>query len=399
VHEVINNHRSATDEELKLRMSLFLLTFLFLYGGMHYYAYRKVGSAVSLPLPAVCALVLFMLIMVLAPLFVRLLEREGFDTIAVPLAFVGYLWMGFLFLFIIFMLAIDLGRVLIQAGGLFFQRDFSGIFSDRQAFFVAVAFSLGVSLYGYREAQAIRLEKVVVSTTKLPSTIKSFRIVQISDVHLGLIVQEQRLQKIIREIEKAQPDLLVSTGDLLDGQTDGLTDLAVALGKVQPPFGKIAVTGNHEFYSGIDGFLQFTKRGNFSVLRGEMQDVAGLVSVVGVDDPADTQHGNGKIREEDILRKAPHGRFVLLLKHRPVVAKESVGLFDLQLSGHVHKGQIFPFELLTYLFYPVKTGLSRITASSNLYVSRGTGTWGPPIRFLAPPEVTVIDLVNSSVTK
>ena len=385
--------------ESKLRMSLFLITFLSLYGGMHYYAYRKVGSAVSLPFPAACSLVLFMLVMVLAPLFVRLLEREGFDTIAVPLAFAGYLWMGSLFLFIIFMLAIDLGRVFVHAGGLFFHRDFSGIFSDRQAFFVAVVCSLGVSLYGYREAQTIRLEKVVVPTTKLPPTIKSFRIVQISDVHLGLIVQGQRLQIIIREIEKAQPDILVSTGDLLDGQTDGLTDLAVALEKVRPPFGKIAVTGNHEFYSGIDGFLQFMNRAGFSVLREEMQDVAGLVTVVGVDDPAGTRYGNGKIREEDILRKAPHGRFVLLLKHRPVVTKESIGLFDLQLSGHVHKGQIFPFELMTYLFYPVKTGLSRIMESSTLYVSRGTGTWGPPIRFLAPPEVTVIDLVNSSVAE
>ncbi|MRR05694.1 MAG: metallophosphoesterase [Deltaproteobacteria bacterium] len=380
-------------------MSLFLVTFFFLYGGMHYYAYRKIGSAVSLTFPAACLLVVFMLIMVLAPLLVRLLEREGFDAIAVPFAFAGYLWMGFLFLFIVFMLAVDLSRFLVRAGGLFFQQDFSGILSDQQAFFVAMIFSLGASLYGYREAQAIRLEKVVVPTTKLPPTIKSFRIVQISDVHLGLIVQEQRLQKIIREIEKAQPDVLVSSGDLLDGQTDGLTALAVALGKVQPRFGKIAVAGNHEFYSGIDGFLQFMKRAGFSVLRGEMQDVAGLVTVVGVDDPAGTRQGYGKIREEDLLRKTPNGRFVLLLKHRPVVAKESVGLFDLQLSGHVHKGQIFPFELMTYLFYPVKTGLSRIMESANLYVSRGAGTWGPPIRFLAPPEVTVIDLVNNSVTE
>jgi len=116
-----------------------------------------------------------------------------------------------------------------------------------------------------------------------------------------------------------------------------------------------------------------------------------------VDDPAGTRYGSRKISEKSILEKVPYGRFILMLKHRPVVAKQSVGLFDLQLSGHIHKGQIFPFELLTYLFYPVKTGLSRIMDDSYIYVSRGTGTWGPPIRFLAPPEVTVIELVNSSV--
>jgi predicted MPP superfamily phosphohydrolase len=83
----------------------------------------------------------------------------------------------------------------------------------------------------------------------------------------------------------------------------------------------------------------------------------------------------------------------VLLKHRPAVANESQGLFDLQLSGHVHKGQIFPFNLITHLFYPVKTGLSRYPSNSLLYVSRGTGTWGPPIRFMAQPEVTIFELV------
>jgi predicted MPP superfamily phosphohydrolase len=378
-------------------MSLFLLTFFSLYGGMHYYAFRKISTALPLPFPAACSLVVFMLVMVFAPLFVRILEREGFGSVAVTLAYVGYLWMGFLFLFFMVMLAFDLGRVLVLLVGRCFQRDVVVFFTDRQAFFAALFISLGVSFYGYREALAIRLEKVVVPTTKLPPSIKSFRIVQISDVHLGLIVQEQRLEKIIREIEKAQPDLLVSTGDLVDGQSDGMAALSAALGKVHTPFGKIAVTGNHEYHAGIKNSLDFMKHAGFVVLHGEMHDVDGVITAVGVDDPAGTRYGYGKIREEDVLRKVPRGHFVLLLKHRPVVAKESVGLFDLQLSGHIHKGQIFPFEMVTYLFYPVKTGLSRIMDSSYLYVSKGTGTWGPPIRFLAPPEVTVIELVNRPV--
>jgi uncharacterized protein len=376
---------------------MFLLTFLSLYGGMHYYAYRKVSSAFPLSFPAAFSLIVCMSIMILAPMLVRFLEREGLGSVAVPFAFVAYLWMGFLFLFFIIMLVIDLGRVLVLYGGLLFQQDVSNFFTDRQAFLVACVVSLGVSLYGYREAKAVRLEKVVVPTTKLPPSIKSFKIVQISDVHLGMIVQEQRLKKVISEIEMAHPDLLVSTGDLVDGQTDGMTDLSAALGKVRATYGKIAVTGNHEFYAGIKNSLGFMKQAGFTVLQGEMLDVGGLMTVVGVDDPAGNRLGYGNIKEEAILGKVPHGRFVLLLKHQPVLAKQSAGLFDLQLSGHVHKGQIFPFELITYLFYPVKTGLSRIMDESYLYVSRGTGTWGPPIRFLAPPEVTVIELVNSSV--
>ncbi|MDD2337144.1 MAG: metallophosphoesterase [Geobacteraceae bacterium] len=378
-------------------MSLFFLTFLSLYGGMHYYAYRKVSAAFPLSFPAACSLVVCMLMMILAPLLVRFLEREGFGTVAVPLAFAAYLWMGFLFLFFIIMLVIDLCRVLARYGGHLFHQDVLVFFTDQQAFLVACTVSLGVSLYWYHEAKAVRLEKVVVPTTKLPPSIKSFRIVQVSDLHLGLIVHEQKLKKVISEIEMVQPDLLVSTGDLVDGQTDGMTDLSAALGKVHIPYGKIAVTGNHEFYAGIKKSLSFMKRAGFTVLQGEMHDLGGVMTVVGVDDPAGTRVGYGNINEEAILGKVPQGRFVLLLKHRPVLAKQSLGLFDLQLSGHIHKGQIFPFEIITHLFYPVKTGLSRIMDASYLYVSRGTGTWGPPIRFLAPPEVTVIDLVNRSV--
>jgi hypothetical protein len=377
-------------------MSLFLLTFFSLYGGIHYYVYRKVGTAFPLTFSAAFSLIMFMLIMVSAPLCVRLLEKEGLGSVAVPLAFVGYLWMGFLFLLFLLLLISDLGQVLIRYSGLLFSRDFSFCYNDRQAFLVAFFVSLGISCYGYYEATAVRLEKVVIPTTKLPLSLRSFKIVQVSDVHLGLIVKEQRLGKIIKEIELAKPDLLVSTGDLVDGQIDGMTALSTALEKIHTPFGKIAVTGNHEYHAGITNSLNFMKQAGFTVLQENELDVAGFITVVGVDDPAGKRFGYGKIPEEVILGKVPPGRFVLLLKHRPVVAKQSVGLFDLQLSGHIHKGQIFPFEVLTHLFYPVKTGLSLARDVSNLYVSRGTGTWGPPIRFLAPPEITVIELVNLS---
>jgi predicted MPP superfamily phosphohydrolase len=99
------------------------------------------------------------------------------------------------------------------------------------------------------------------------------------------------------------------------------------------------------------------------------------------------------MQEHELLSSFSHDTFTILLKHRPAVERESLGLFDLQLSGHVHKGQIWPFNLVTHLFYPVKAGYSRYSHDSSLYVSRGSGTWGPPIRFLAPPEVTVIELV------
>jgi predicted MPP superfamily phosphohydrolase len=128
-------------------------------------------------------------------------------------------------------------------------------------------------------------------------------------------------------------------------------------------------------------------------------NIGNIITIAGVDDPAARQLKLGPTaNERDLLKAETHNqapaRFRLLLKHRPLVDKAVLGLFDLQLSGHVHKGQIFPFSILTWLYYPVQAGLADVGGGSTLYVSRGTGTWGPPIRVLSPPEVTVFDIVR-----
>ena len=118
------------------------------------------------------------------------------------------------------------------------------------------------------------------------------------------------------------------------------------------------------------------------------------INFVGVDDPAVKSSGEEHTKsEQDLLLAQPKENFTVLLKHRPDINPQSLGLFDLQLSGHTHKGQIFPFNLLTWFFYPQQAGQLTRLNNGSLYLSRGTGTWGPPIRFLAPPEVTIIDLV------
>ena len=119
------------------------------------------------------------------------------------------------------------------------------------------------------------------------------------------------------------------------------------------------------------------------------------MTIVGVDDPAGSglRRSDGEV-ERELLGTVPRESFTLLLKHRPDVEEESARLFDLQLSGHVHKGQVFPFRLFTRLFYRMYAGFYQLSAGSHLYVSRGSGTWGPPIRFLTPPEVTVVELIH-----
>jgi predicted MPP superfamily phosphohydrolase len=316
------------------------------------------------------------------------------DVFARVLAYAGYLWMGFLFLFISASIAIDIYHQFLHVAGFISQRDFTAIIpTTRTALVLSFAWGTITALYGYFEARGIRTERVVINTQKIPRAVGKLTIVQISDVHLGLIVREERLRRITAAICAADPDILVSTGDLVDGQINRMQGLAEVMRDIQPKFGKFAVTGNHEVYAGLNQALEFTERAGFNVLRGNSVVAGGLITVIGVDDPAIERVDRLELTtEKRLLSTVPHDRFTLLLKHRPAVHRDSLGLVDLQLSGHVHKGQIFPFNLVTHLFYPVKTGYSLYPQNFALYVSRGTGTWGPPIRFMAPPEITVIEL-------
>ncbi|MEK6776566.1 MAG: hypothetical protein AABY87_06780 [bacterium] len=178
---------------------------------------------------------------------------------------------------------------------------------------------------------------------------------------------------------------------------DNLDGLSELMAGIRPRYGKFAVMGNHEYYAGIGQTLDFTRKAGFTMLRDEGVSAGCGISIAGVDDPAGRRYGlKDQVSEKALLQGLPHGPFTLLLKHRPVVDQGSVGLFDLQLSGHVHKGQIFPFNLIAWFYYPLRAGESVLGNGSHLYVSRGSGTWGPPIRFLAPPEITVIELVHEA---
>ena len=382
-------------------MSLFLLTFFLIYGGVHLYLFAKIKGAFHPGAAANVILIIILLLMILAPIIVRLCERYGYDTLASIMSYAGYLWMGVLFLFFVSSLLLDIYHLLIRAGALVSHRDFSDlILSPLYAFLLPLIISSGINAYGYFEAKDIRTEKITIASPKIPEAAGRIRIVQISDVHIGIIVRGERLKRIAEEVKKAQPDILVSTGDLVDGQIDNLTEHAIFLRDVQPRYGKFAITGNHEFYAGLGQALDFTRSAGFAILREEGINVAGAINLAGVDDPTVDSLGLPKeISEKEVLSGLSRRHFTVLLKHRPVLEKDSVGYFDLQLSGHTHNGQIFPFNFIVRRYYPLITGYFNLPNDAHLYVSRGTGTWGPPIRVLSPPEITVIDLIHERTAK
>ncbi len=375
-------------------MSLFLLSFFLIYGSLHAYALLKARSALALAPGTTLALLFFLGILLCAPVVTQLLARHGYEGAARIVAYVGYLWMGFLFFFTCLNLAVDLLRLPLWAmgrGGI--AANAAGALAGRPAFLCVTVLAVALSAYALVEASRIEVVRVHIVTDRLPASVPSLRIAQISDLHLGLIHRSGKARDVAAIVAREHPDIFVSTGDLVDGQLDGVTELAEILNGIPAPRGKFAALGNHEYYAGIDRTIAFTRKSGFTVIRDESITIDDAVRIVGVDDPAGARFGRtGGPTEAALLGDRPDGRFTVLLKHRPQLDPATGGKFDLQLSGHTHDGQIFPFRLLTRLVYPLLAGDHPVPGGGILHVSRGTGTWGPPMRFLAPPEVTIVDI-------
>jgi len=373
-------------------MFLVISIFLSLYGGMHYYIYKKTIAAV--PCSHGLLLCAFALLLV-APLVAELLKGVGLFRLAVPIGWIGYTWMGFAFLFFSFAGLLDVAVFSLKAGGKLVGMDGAPLpaLSPLWRFLFPAVIALAATVHGLVAARQVNVEWVRIPTRKLAEKSEPFRIVQISDLHLDLWSDEGRVRRIVETIESIRPDVVVSTGDLIDAGPDRLAGFADHLRELTPEHGKFAVTGNHEAYVGPAKSLAVTERAGFKMLSYQGVSVDGVIHIVGVDDPAVRQRVmmDGRA-EKAALQQAPKEGFTVLLKHQPRVNRGSVEWFDLQLSGHTHGGQIFPFHWLVRLAYPAKTGLSKVSDETWLYVSRGTGTWGPPIRFLAPSELTVIEL-------
>ncbi|PLX90066.1 MAG: metallophosphoesterase, partial [Desulfuromonas sp.] len=370
-------------------MLLFIALFLSIYGLMHLMVWWGLRPLLPTGKKARILLLCWVGGMIIAPILTRLLERLDLPLAARLWAWVGYLWMGFLWLaFALFVaqalwngLVLLIGRKVTPVAGWMLR-------GQRVTLFIVLVV-LCAGTYAFFEARWLHTEHVVLESPLLPANRPKLRIVQISDVHLGLLNRETQLAAILREVSRLQPDLLAATGDILDAGANHLEGLTEFWQAVNPPLGKFAVIGNHEIYAGIDQSIAFFEEAGFVVLSNRLVETGGI-QVAGVIDPARQTSPNDALA----LTTARPDSFTLYLKHRPWVAEESLGRFNLQLSGHTHRGQIFPFNLVTALAYPRQDGLYLLENDSHLYTSRGTGCWGPPMRLFSPPEITVIDIVS-----
>jgi predicted MPP superfamily phosphohydrolase len=373
----------------------FIAVALLLLGGMHFYVWARLVRDPQLP-PAAARLATALLatMALVLPATLVLSRTRGAPR---PLVWVAFLWMGVVFLLFAFLGLADAGRAIAWVARKL--RSPEAPLDPERRVLLARALAVGVggvvaglSAVGVRSALAgVRIKDVPVRIANLPPALAGLRLVQISDVHIGPLLQKEWVEGVVERVRALRPDLVAITGDLVDGTVDELREHVAPLARLaEAPRGVYFTTGNHEYYSGVDDWLRYLPTLGIRPLANERVEVAPGLDVAGIHDPT----GRGRYAPD--LARALDGRDgarpVVLLAHQPRQFREAAkhGV-SLTLSGHTHGGQIWPFSWLVALVQPYIAGLHRL-GDAQLYVSRGTGFWGPPMRVFAPAEITLLRL-------
>ncbi|MGW5560501.1 metallophosphoesterase [Micromonospora sp. NPDC003944] len=255
----------------------------------------------------------------------------------------------------------------------------------------------GITGYGIRTALSPpQLDRVRIPLAKLPRSMDGLRIATVSDIHLGPLRGRAHTERIVAAINRLDADIVAVVGDLVDGSVAELGSAAEPLRDLRSRYGSFFVTGNHEYYSGVEEWVQEVDRLGLRVLQNQRQEIqarGGVLDLAGVNDL--TAAGTGLAAGPDFaaaLGDRDPSRPVVLLAHQPLAAKEAARYgVDLQLSGHTHGGQMVPFNLAVGLEQPVVSGLGEVDGTK-VYVTNGAGFWGPPVRVGAEPQISLVEL-------
>ena len=366
---------------------LSLLVLLLVYIGMRILPDLALGLAGN-----VLGVLGLMLLGVLVPvgLMSASLRRRRWSHLV---AWLGLLSMGFFSSLLVTTLARDLVLLVLLAVGAL-----TPAISHGSAAAAPLA-ALAVTVIGFVNARRLaRVVKVNVPIRDLPPELHGYAIAQISDIHVGPTIKRPFLNAIVNKVNKLGADAIAITGDLVDGSVQRLSTHTEPLARLRASDGVFFVTGNHEYYSGAEEWIAEVRRLGVTVLlnqhvlrrRGEAS-----LMIAGVADYSAHQFNpTHKSDPQRAAAGAPHDVDVrVLLAHQPRSARDAAAAgFDLQLSGHTHGGQFFPWNLFVPLQQPFVAGLNRVR-DMWVYTSRGTGYWGPPKRFGAPSEITLVRLV------
>ena len=318
----------------------------------------------------------------------RILYAIGWHGTGRALEYVGAVWMGTLFLLFAALLFVDV----VTLGG-WILRPWVGTLRT-----AALALSLVAAVIGLVSARlGPRVVRLEVPLATLPPSADGLTIAHLSDVHLGTILGPHFLDRLIERTHELKPDLVVITGDLVDGDAGVVEEMLPQLRTLRAPKGVFAVLGNHEYYAGRDRSRALLDSAGFRILDNTAEELLPGLHLAGVPDArGSAQTGAAEADLAVALDGVGEDAAVVLLQHAPEAERAAAEAgVDLMLNGHTHGGQLWPFHYLVQRAYPHYAGTYRVGQMTQV-VSRGSGQWGPPMRFLAPSEIYLITLRRAS---
>jgi predicted MPP superfamily phosphohydrolase len=385
------------------RFALFIALVMGLLAGIHYYLWVRLVRAPRLPAPWNGALT-FCLVLLAFSLPAMLLVGRRYPQLARVVAWPAFIWMGLMFLLFVMFLSADLARLFATVARRMAAQDTIDparrTFVSRLTATLVAVFAIGAGTVAVRSALAqVRIRRLRVRLDRLPRAHNGLSIVQLTDIHVGPTIGRAFVEDIVRRTNALAPDIVAITGDLVDGSVADLRDAVAPLAELRARHGVFFVTGNHEYFSGAEEWVRELARIGVRVLRNErvlIGEGADSFDLAGIEDRSALRHGG--MSPVDAVARALAGRDptreLVLLAHQPRSFFDATA-FDvgLQLSGHTHAGQVWPFNYLVRLQQPFLAGLHQ-RGRSQIYVSSGTGYWGPPMRLGTAAEITHVTLVG-----
>lgn len=383
----------------KFQFFIFFSIALSIYGLINFYVFLRGWEALAFVpelKPYYLPLILFLS---LSYVIGRLLERVTLNWFSSMLVWIGSFWLAAMTYFVLVLLAMDFLRLMnhfIHFFPPFITHDY-----QQAELITALIVVGGVTLtivLGYFNAKNPRIKTLNISIPKNSHPTKSLNIVVASDIHLGTIVCKARLEHIVEKINSLDPDLVLLPGDVLDEDLGPVVkqNLGETLRKIRSKFGVVGITGNHEYIGGVEEAYQYLIAHGITMLRDSFIKINDSLYIVGREDLSIRQF-TGKRRKplDEIMAGVDKKLLVILMDHQPFRLDDGVqNGVDIQLSGHTHHGQLWPFNFITKKVYEVSWGYKK-KGDTHIYVSCGVGTWGPPVRTGNTPEIVNIRLTFS----
>ena len=375
----------------RINFIIFFSIFFLLYGLINFYIFLRGWQAI--PVDSSLRVPYAALFWIVASSFIagRFLERIAITPFSTAVVWVGSFWFAAFAYFILSLLLIDILRLINYIVPIFPSFITSNVVRTKALVAIGLCSVIAITIViGFFNARNPRVKMLELNISKQVDSVKTLDIAVASDIHLGTIIGRERLNEIADKINNIHADLVLFPGDIVDEDLAPVVNqnLGEMLRTIKAKYGVYAITGNHEYIGGVEEAVKYLTEHGIRVLRDEVVKVNGSIVLVGREDRSISQFNGRKRKPLAELMAGVDKRYpIILMDHQPFGLHEAVEQgADLQLSGHTHHGQLWPFNAITNAIYELSWGYKKIE-QTQFYVSSGVGTWGPPVRLGNTPEI------------